>query len=154
MVAVDIGAGTLALAAELGAAATVDASAGDAAEAVREATGGGAHVSLDALGAPATCAASVRGLRRRGRHVQVGLLLGDHAAPPVPMAEVIAWELEILGSHGMPAHRYGAMLEMVRSGRLDPARLIGARIALEEAPAALMAMDAHQGVGATVVTRV
>ena len=66
---------------------------------------------------------------------------------------MIAHELEILGSHGMQAHRYGAMLDMVRSGRLDPERLVGERIGLDEAPAALMGMDEFRGVGATVVTR-
>lgn len=47
----------------------MDASAarGGTAEAVRELTGGGAHLSLDALGWPVTAAASVAGPRRRGR---------------------------------------------------------------------------------------
>jgi D-arabinose 1-dehydrogenase-like Zn-dependent alcohol dehydrogenase len=50
---------------------------------VRDATGGGAHVSVDAIGTEAACAASVSGLRKRGRHVQVGLL---PEPPRVPMA--------------------------------------------------------------------
>ena len=118
-----------------------------------ELTRGGAHVSLDALGHPTTCFNSVASLRRRGRHVQVGLMLADHATPRVPMARVIGWELEILGSHGMQAHRYGAMLEMVRVGKLDPARLVGKRIGLEEAPGALMGMDRFEALGATVIDR-
>ena len=121
--------------------------------AVIEITDGGAHVSLDALGHPATCANSILNLRRRGRHVQVGLMLGEHGRPEIPMGKVIAHELEIYGSHGMQAHRYGAMLAMVRSGKLDPKRLVGARIGLDEAPAALMEMDRFQSVGATVITR-
>jgi alcohol dehydrogenase len=79
---------------------------------------GGAHVSVDALGHPATCVNSIRSLRRRGRHIQVGLMLGDHARPPVPMDRVIAYELEILGSHGMQAFRYQAMLDMIGTGKL------------------------------------
>ncbi|HEY5719261.1 MAG TPA: zinc-dependent alcohol dehydrogenase family protein, partial [Gammaproteobacteria bacterium] len=114
VVAIDIADDKLALARELGAVATVNgAEVTDVPGAVAEITNGGAHVSIDALGHPATCFNSVANLRRRGKHVQVGLMLADHATPAVPMARVIGWELEILGSHGMQAHRYGAMLEMV-----------------------------------------
>ena len=78
VVAVDVDDAALELARTLGAAHTVDARAGDAADAVIELTGGGAHVSLDALGSAATCRGSIRSLRKRGRHVQVGLMLeGD-----------------------------------------------------------------------------
>ena len=103
-------------------------------------TGGGAHVSLDALGSAATATASILSLRRRGRHVQVGLLLGADAAAPLPMGRVIAWELELYGSHGMAAHEYPAMLARIASGALDPARLVGRTIGLDEAPAALAAL--------------
>ena len=154
VIGIDIADDKLALARELGAAATINANAVAAvAEAVIEVTKGGAHVSLDALGAPTTCFNSVACLRKRGRHVQVGLTLAGQSAPRVPMAKVIANELELVGSHGMPAHRYGAMLDMVRSGKLRPELLIGARISLEQSIAALMAMDAFEAVGVTVVTR-
>ena len=154
VVGVDIADDKLALARELGAVATINANAvADVAEAVIELTRGGAHVSLDALGAPATCFNSVSCLRKRGRHVQVGLLLGDHSAPRIPMSRVVANELELLGSHGMQAHRYGAMLAMVESGKLHPERLIGERVSLEQAIPALMAMDTFPSVGVSVVTR-
>lgn len=152
VVAVDIDEAKLALARDLGAVAVVNGAHEDVVQAVTEATGGGAHVSLDALGHPVTCMNSVNCLRPRGRHVQVGLLLGAHVMTAIPMARVIGKELEILGSHGMQAHRYGAMLEMIRSGRLAPERLVGDRIALEDAPRALMEMDRFASVGATVVT--
>ncbi|MBQ4827618.1 zinc-dependent alcohol dehydrogenase family protein [Leisingera sp. HS039] len=154
VIAVDISEEKLALARSLGAVAGVDASTvADAAEAVREISRGGAHVSLDALGHPDTCFNSVNCLRKRGKHVQVGLMLADHSTPQVPMARVIADELEILGSHGMQAHRYGAMLDMVQSGKLAPGRLIGQEISLEQSVASLMEMDRFQSVGATVITR-
>ena len=92
-------------------------------------------------------------LRKRGKHVQVGLLLGDQSAPRIPMSRVVANELELLGSHGMQARRYGAMLEMVESGKLRPERLIGERISLEQSIEALMNMDRFESVGVTVVTR-
>jgi len=154
VVAIDIGEDKLELARSLGAAATVNgAEVADVAEAVMEITRGGAHVSLDALGHPVTCFNSVQNLRRRGKHIQVGLMLAEQATPQVPMAKIIGWELELLGSHGMQAHRYGAMLDMVQAGKLDPARLVGKRIGLAEAPEALMSMDSFSAVGAIVIDR-
>lgn len=142
VVAVDVSAPALARATELGAEHVVDAVATpDTAAAIRELTGGGAAVSLDALGSPATAVASVLSLRRRGRHVQVGLLLGPASTPPLPMDRVVAHELEILGSHGMAAHEYPAMLELVADGTLRPDLLVGEVLSLEGAGAALSAMD-------------
>ena len=154
VVAVDISEDKLALARSLGAAVTLNArSVADVPEAIREITGGGAHVSLDALGHPDTCFNSILSLRRRGKHVQVGLMLGDHSTPAVPMSRVIAHELEILGSHGMQAHRYDVMMAMIQSGKLKPELLVGQEISLEESIDALMTMDQFPGTGTTVVTR-
>ncbi|MFJ9584008.1 zinc-dependent alcohol dehydrogenase family protein [Streptomyces acidicola] len=152
VVAVDVSGPALDLARKFGAAECVDASrVPDTAEAVRDLTGGGAHVSLDALGSPATCAASVNGLRRRGRHIQVGLLPSPAGTTPVPMARVIALELELLGSHGMAAHAYPPMLELVRTGVLRPDLLVTSTITLDAAPAALEAVDTAPGAGVTVI---
>jgi len=154
VVAVDIAEDKLALARSLGAAVTINAkSVTSVPEAVMDATGRGAHVSLDALGHPETCFNSILCLRRRGKHVQVGLMLGDHSTPAVPMSRIVAHELEILGSHGMQAHRYDVMMAMILSGKLKPELLIGKEISLEESIDALVSMDKFQGVGTTVVTR-
>jgi alcohol dehydrogenase len=154
VVGIDISDEKLALARDVGAVATINAnSVADVAEAVIALTGGGAHVSIDALGHPTTCFNSVSSLRKRGKHVQVGLMLADHSAPRIPMDKVVANELELLGSHGMQAHRYGAMLDMALSGKLRPELLIGERISLEQSIEALMNMDKFQSVGVAVVTR-
>ncbi|MFE7955066.1 zinc-dependent alcohol dehydrogenase family protein [Streptomyces sp. NPDC057413] len=153
VVAVDVSPRALELARSFGAAECVDAaSVPDTAAAVRELTGGGAHLSLDALGSPVTCAASVHSLRRRGRHVQVGLLPSADGTTPVPLARAIALELELLGSHGMAAHTYPAMLELVRAGTLRPDLLVTSTIPLADAPAALAAMGTAAGAGVTVIT--
>jgi alcohol dehydrogenase len=151
VVAIDVSAEALALARALGAVATVGAGV-DVVGAVRELTGGGAHLSIDALGHPATAFNSIMNLRRRGRHVQVGLLLAEHSRPALPMDRVVGWELEIRGSHGMQAHRYPAMMEMMRAGKLQPQKLLGKRIALDDAPAALMRMGASSDPGISVIT--
>lgn len=152
VVAIDISETALTAALELGATATVSGSAPDVAQRVIEVTGGGAGLSLDALGSAETCFNSIASLRKRGRHVQVGLMVGSDARAPVPMDLVVTRELEILGSHGMAAHDYAAMLASIAQGRLDPRRLVGRTITLDEAPGALMAMDAPQPVaGMTVI---
>ena len=152
VVAVDVSADALAMANTLGAVATVDATAVDnVSRAVRDVTGGGAHVSLDALGSEVTAGNSIKSLRIRGRHVQVGLLPPVLGHPAIPMARVIAFELEVVGSHGMPAHDYPEMLELVVSGRLRPDLLVTGRIGLEDAGAALAAMDAARPAGVTVI---
>ncbi len=154
VVAVDIADEKLALAQQLGARFTINAVEHPKVyRQVREMTGGGVHLSIDALGSPQTCFNSIASLRKRGRHVQVGLLLGDERHPPIPMSRVIAYELEILGSHGMQSHRYPELLSMIESGKLDPERLIGKRISLEQAPGELVGMSDFQGVGVTVINR-
>ncbi|KTT13530.1 alcohol dehydrogenase [Pseudomonas oryzihabitans] len=154
VVAIDIAADKLELARRLGAVATLDATqVASVPEAVREITGGGAHVSLDALGHPTTCYNSIASLRKRGKHIQVGLLLGDQATPALPMDRVIAHELEILGSHGMQAHRYDVLMAMLRNGTLAPEKLIGREIGLADSIDALMQMDSFQGTGVTVITQ-
>jgi alcohol dehydrogenase len=154
VVAVDVSPVALERARAVGAEVVLDAREhADVAQRVREVTGGGAHVSLDALGSPQTAVASVLGLRRRGRHVQVGLLLGDASTPPLPMDRVVAQELEVYGSHGMAAHEYPAMLAMIEDGRLRPDQLVGQVIGLDQAGEALAAMDhPPAGAGMTVVS--
>jgi alcohol dehydrogenase len=152
VVAVDVNPAALERASGLGAAAVVDAGGvADVAAAIREVTGGGAHVSIDAFGSPELAVASVRSLRRRGRHVQAGLLLGPSSTPPLPMDLVVSQELEIYGSHGMPARDYPAMLDMIGDGSLRPADLVGKVIRLGDAGEALASLDQSTVAGMTVV---
>ena len=151
VVAVDVDETTLDLARALGAAHTVDARDSDPAAAVVELTGGGAHVSLDALGSTATCRGSIRSLRKRGRHVQVGLMLSGDREPAIPMDRVISYELELRGVHGMAVGRYDALLRMIADGAVDPARLIGRTATLDEAGAELAAMGSFAQRGVTVL---
>jgi alcohol dehydrogenase len=95
----------------------------------------------------------VRCLRKRGRHVQIGLTLAEESNVSIPMNEVIGKELEIVGSHGMPAHRYDALLRMISSDILHPKRLIGKTIPLEKAGAELEAMGRFEQHGVTVIDR-
>ncbi len=154
VVAIDIDDAKLEMARSMGAAATLNANTvADVVEAVRDLTAGGAHVSIDALGHPDTCFQSVANLRKRGRHVQVGLMLAAHRHSPVPMDQVIANELEILGSHGMQAYKFDDIFQMIRAGRIQPGKLIGTTITLEESLQALVDMDNFEHSGVTVINQ-
>jgi D-arabinose 1-dehydrogenase-like Zn-dependent alcohol dehydrogenase len=149
VIAVDIAQPALALARQFGAAVTIDASATtDIAEAIIAATGGGAHVSIDALGSQATCTASINCLRRHGRHIQVGVLPDP---PSVPMLRVMGLELTILGSHGMAARDYPPMLDLINAGRLRPDLMITKTIGLDDAPSALVALGSTSPTGVTII---
>jgi alcohol dehydrogenase len=154
VIGIDVREAPLEIARDLGADRTVNASdADDVVEAIRDLTGGGAHVSIDALGHPDTCFQSVASLRVQGTHVQVGLVVEDGGRAAVPMSQVIANELTLRGTHGMAAHRYPDLLAMVEAGSLTPERLVQSRIGIDEAPRALATMDQHGGGGIVVIDR-
>ena len=154
VVAVDIQEGPLALARTIGAAETVNSrTLENAVDAVREITGGGVHVSVDAVGHPQTCFDAISTLKKRGRHIQVGLFEKDLRHPPVPMDRIIAHELEILGSHGIQAFAYDRLLRMIAAGQLKPQQLIGRRVSLEEGIDRLVVMDRFDTTGVTVIDR-
>ena len=154
-IAIDIDPAKLERALQLGAIASIDASReGDLPEAVRELTSGGARVSLDALGATVTASNSINCLAPRGRHVQIGLMTGDAALSSVPFDKIVAKELEIYGSHGMQAHRYPELFAMISDGRLDPSKLVGHTLTLQEALPALTSQEAFAAPGITVVDRI
>jgi alcohol dehydrogenase len=148
VVAVDIDPDTLELARSLGAAEVVT---DDPVERIHEISGGGAHVSLDALGSAATCRNSILSLRKRGRHVQVGLMLESDRETAIPMDRVIAYELSLRGVHGMAVGRYDALLRLVESGAVEPDRLIGRTIGLDDAGAELASMGSFAQRGVTVI---
>ena len=152
VIAIDIDDDTLHLAKKLGAIATINATqTTDVIEHVKSLTNGGAHVSMDALGSQVTCYNSIANLRKRGKHIQVGLMTGHHEQPKIPMSKVIANELEILGSHGMQAYKYPELLEMIKNGKLNPNLLIEETISLEEATLALPHMDRFENKGIVVI---
>lgn len=155
ILAVDVNEDALALARSLGATKTLNAATSrNVAEDVRALTDGGAHVSIDALGITATFHNSIRGLRKLGRHVQIGMPLDEHAMPPIPLLETVySRQISIMGTRGIAASRFPALLGMIAAGRLDPAHLVTRRITLQESSEALAAMDFYKGAGVTVIDR-
>ncbi len=151
VVAVDRNPQALAVASRLGAEHTLLADGRDIALAVADLTGGGSHVAIDAVGSESTAAGAINSLRRRGRHVQVGLLPPLDGHPRLPMARVIAWELDVLGSHGMAAADYPEMMQLIERGSLQPHQLIERTIGLEEAAALLPDFDRTDVAGMTII---
>ncbi len=154
VIAIDINENTLTYAKHLGATHTINAThKKDVSTQIKQLTHGGAHVSIDALGSATTCFNSVSCLRKRGKHIQVGLMTGDHKHPKVPMDRILSDELEIIGSHGMQAYRYPEMLAMIKNGTLQPQKLIERTISLEDAITELPAMDNFKNKGVLVINQ-
>ncbi|MBL4757061.1 MAG: zinc-dependent alcohol dehydrogenase family protein [Rhizobiales bacterium] len=153
VIAIDIDDDKLALAKEAGAIHTINGmKINDVPEAIMDLSGGGTHVSVDALGSPLTCRNSILSLRRQGRHIQVGLLLGGENNPPLPMDRVVAHELEIIGSHAMAGHTFPDMMAMVTSGKVKPEKLIKHRVTLAEGAKVLEKLGEFPETGVTMIT--
>lgn len=152
VIAIDLNAERLAQAKLCGATTLINAAESDQIwQTIRDLTQGGADVSLDAIGSTDAMQNSVLSLRKQGRHVQIGLLLGEDADPIVPMSAVIGRELELYGSHGMPPNAYPAMLEMITTGELAPEKLVEKTLSLSEACDFLPEMNRFPGNGAVVI---
>ena len=154
VIAIDIGDDKLEIARSLGADLVINStSISNVSEAVRDQTGGGAHVSIDALGHPQIVTDSIGCLRKRGKHVQIGIMEAGFHGTPIPMDLVIGRELEILGSHGMQAYKYPEIFKMIGDGTLEPAKLVGKMLSLEEGIRELVNMNTFSAVGVSVIDR-
>lgn len=152
VIAVDINDDSLAMARKMGAVHTVNAARDKAPEAVVDLSGGGAHVSVDALGIATTCLNSVLSLRTRGRHLQIGLTTQEEKGfVSLPVDVMVARELELVGTIGMQPQRYPAMLNMVESGKLTPGQMVTSVISVDEAAGVIDSMHGYGTVGTTVV---
>ena len=147
VVAVDVNPAALVLAEEVGADVLITSSPEVVGEVIA-ATSGGADLSIDAIGSGDVLAQSMASLRKRGRHVQVGLVTGEQ---PIDLGRVIGAELEIIGSHGMPAPAFGELIGLIAAGRVDPGRLITRRCSLREGAELLASFDRSVAAGITIV---
>jgi alcohol dehydrogenase len=142
----------LAHAKTLGAEHAINASDDNSAAAIKDITGGGAHVSIEALGFPATVAASLECLRPLGRHVQVGMPVGHHAVQEVNLNTVYMGNLALYGTRGMPAHRYPSLLSLIESGHVDLTPIVAREVGLSDCSAELAAFNGPTPPGVAVIT--
>ncbi len=152
VIVVDVVPEKLDFARSLGADAVVNAATEDPVTAIRDITGGGADLSIEALGIAETTVAALRCLRKLGRMVQIGMPAGDHAAMKLPMDVVYSGQLAIYGTRGMPAWRYPSLLNLIAGGRVDLTPLVTRRIPLSAAGAELAAFDGPAPPGVAVIT--
>jgi alcohol dehydrogenase len=156
VIAVDVVEEKLELAREAGATHVVNAATEpDVAEAIRDLTGGGAQASVEALGITETFHNSLRCLAKLGRHVQIGQPLDVHANPTIPLLDTIYYrQLVMMGSRGLPAHRFSALFNLLASGRMDMQKLIKTRIGLDGVTSVFEQMNHHEDVGMTLITEI
>ncbi len=154
VIGVDINPDNLALARQMGALHVVNSLETPPVEAVLQISGGGAHVSVDALGLAQTCVDGLLSLRKTGRHLQIGITTKKDAGHiSVPIDAMVYKELTLVGSLGMAAHRFEAMIPMVVQGRLNPERMVNREITLSEVEGVFENMTKSAGAGAFVVTQ-
>ena len=154
VVAVDITDAKLEVARAVGAQKSVNSTDTESpVEEIHEITDGGAHLSIDAVGNSRVSRNSINCLRKRGRHVQIGLTVGKDSVVGVPMDKVIARELEIVGSHGIQAGRYKDMLKWIREKKIDLKSLVSRTVSLEESIDVLVGMENFENLGVTVIDR-
>jgi D-arabinose 1-dehydrogenase-like Zn-dependent alcohol dehydrogenase len=154
VIAVDLDDRKLELAKQVGAADVINGKTTDPVKAVKDLTHGGADVSVDALGIATTCRNAVMSLRKRGRHVQIGLTTqAEKGEVALPIDQIVFKELQITGSLAIQSFRYPAMLSMVERGRLAPKDLITETIPLEKAFGVIEQMSKFENVGISVINQ-
>lgn len=143
VVAVDVSAVALDRAARAGATTCVDASNTDPAAAIRDVTDG-ADVVVECVGAPETLAAGARALRPGGRLIAVGVGM----MPPgldLPVAVFAFHELAVLGSFGSHPEDLQEILRLEAAGTIDIEASISHRLRLEQVGEGLEMLRTKRG---------
>lgn len=154
VIGVDLDPAKLEMAKKLGAIHVVNAKETEPTKAVRQLSGGGAHVAVDALGIAQTCRNAALSLRRRGRMLQLGLTSqSEKGEIALPIDRLVLMEQSVIGSVGMPAADYPQLLRLVESRRLVPGSLVTATVPLEKSSEVLEQMTSFANLGVTVIDR-
>ena len=154
VIGVDLDSAKLELAKGVGASHVINAKKGDPIPQIQELTGGGAHVSVDALGIATTCRNSIMSLRKQGRHLQIGLTTAAEGGEiSVPIDRMVTMELQIIASLGMQASHYPQMLQMVVAGKVSPKAMITGTCGLDGINKIFDEMNTFQNVGVTVINQ-
>ncbi len=145
-IVVDIDAAKRARALEAGALSVVDGSAPDAAARLLAATGGGARMVLDLVGARATVDLAIASATRGTEIVIVGLY-GGELSVPIPFFPLRP--LAIRGSYVGNLAELRELVDLARDGRLKPVQVT--RRPLDEADDALRQLKAGKVFGRVVL---
>ncbi|MBP3222617.1 MAG: zinc-dependent alcohol dehydrogenase family protein [Actinomycetaceae bacterium] len=125
VIAVDVNDAALEFAKNQGAVHTVNSAKDNPVEFIKDITGGGADVSVDALGLNQTIHNSLASVKATGRAVQIGMTpMGDDGQIPINVNDIIANEISYRGSFGMPRSEFPLLLNQVATGKLTPGQLV------------------------------
>ncbi|WP_067726997.1 zinc-binding dehydrogenase [Oceanobacillus damuensis] len=153
VIGVDINDSNLELAKKLGADYTINSKNNDPVEAVKELTKGGADVSVDALGITETCLNGINSLKKGGRHLQVGVTSKKEAGfISIPVDDMVLNEKSFITTLGIPAYRFGSLLEQVAQDKLQPGKMVTRNIKLSEVEGIFEDMSNFKTTGTFVVT--
>jgi alcohol dehydrogenase len=133
ILAVDLAEDKLAMAVSLGATDSFKAGEG-AAEAIREATGGGVHYAFEMAGAVPALDLAYRITRRGGMTVTAGLP-NPNAMLQLPALSLIAEERTLKGSYmgsAVPSRDIPRYVALFKRGKLPVDRLLSGTLALDE----------------------
>ena len=136
----------LARARELGADATVNHESEDVVAAVKEVTGGGAHVIVDDVG-EATWKRTLESARTEGRIVVCGATTGPN--PPAALHRVWWKQLSILGSSMGTPEDFKAVWDLIDAGKMRP--VVDRTFPLADARAAHERLEAGDQLGKIVL---
>jgi alcohol dehydrogenase len=134
VVAVDLSADKLELAASLGATHTFEAGDPDVVAKVKEATKGGVDFAIEMAGSTKAFEAAYRMTRRGGMTVTAGLP-HPNATWPMPVTNLVAEERTIKGSYigtCVPSRDLPRYIELYRRGKLPVNRLMTRKLPLEQ----------------------
>jgi alcohol dehydrogenase len=151
IIAVDLDPNRLAFAKKLGAEIAINGSSVNLREQIIEFTKGGAHLGIDAVGQIEIVKSSIKCLRKGGKHLQIGLFDPNENEVGIQMSPIVANELQIIGSHGIQASRYPAIMGMIQKGVINPGLLVAETITLEQSLLALPNLKVSDQVGITVI---
>lgn len=134
IVAVDLADDKLGLARQLGATHTVNARDPDAAEQIKEATGGGVDFAFEMAGSQRALELAFKITRRGGTTITAGLP-PPTAALPVPIVQLVAEERTVKGSYigtCVPTRDLPRYVALYRAGKLPVDRLMSGKLSLDE----------------------
>lgn len=153
IVAIDVLPEKLALATDLGATDTVDASAGDSVATVRELSSGGVDFAFSAVGSPAGLADAVRMCAFAGTATLVGIPPPNRTLDVDLEQGLFHPKVAIAVTHGgdtIPQQDFPFLAQAALDGKLDLARFVTKTISLDEVPAALEALHTPAGIRTVV----
>ncbi len=154
VVGVDIKSKALEEARDQGAVETVNASEYDPADRIHEITGGGADVSIEALGTAETIMNSVMSLSQHGRHVQIGMTSQEEEGMvTIPSDLMVGAEIDFRGSVGIQSGGYSEIFEMVSTDMIDPGAMVSETISLNGVTDTLERYTDYETQGISVINQ-